>query len=176
MVVGSCAHFLDVVSRSHTASIRKQMKRSHDRRSENQLGQLCRALSPKPVGPMLSRWKGKSDLMTLTSSTVSTKRPTKDFPAPSGCPEFRLMPLDLQKRYNLADKPEISGIQDNGDYITILDQVIFRFPGTRGRPLCEVNILVENIPTYVIDEIHRLADGIVLRHMIASCLINEDSN
>lgn len=114
----------------------------------------------------------------MESITAQKKQPIKPLKGASVPPayEFRLTPKDLQGKYNLAARPEISGIEDNGDYISLLSEVIIHFHGAQGRPLCEVQILVEGIPSYVADEIHRIADGIILRHMVAECLIENTSS
>lgn len=93
--------------------------------------------------------------------------------SPDG-PVYRLTTKAIQEQYKLAARPKMSGTQDNGDIITVLESVTILFPRSFGRPLCEVNILVENIPAFVHEECGRLVENTLLRYMIAESLIPLD--
>lgn len=84
---------------------------------------------------------------------------------------LHLTPASITNLFNI-DGPVISGtIKDTGDREE-LTEVNLRFPVSKdGQPLCQINILVDNIPYYVRDECLEECNRTIMRYMIAEAFL-----
>ena len=83
--------------------------------------------------------------------------------------DFLIDPEHMASRFNI-EKPIFEGQDKFGDWHSPLHVLKIKIPvDTRGNPIVEVRIMVE-VPEYVKEELQQIAEGMVIRHMIAESL------
>ena len=103
----------------------------------------------------------------------STRKP---FHQDNSAPADYVMTLNPQTITNLFNIPEplISGTNKATSYVEQLESVTLRFPVSKdGRPLCEIKILVDNIPFYVRDECLDECTRTIMRYIVADAFLSQ---
>lgn len=114
----------------------------------------------------------KSPTSTRPDSLGSTRSAFKADPPPAPADVIlHFDPKSITNLFNISE-PTISGTNLASEYVEQLQDVNLRFPvSADGRPLCEVTVLVDNIPFYVRDECLNECNRTIMRYMVAEAFL-----